>query len=51
MRLVDTGLRQCLIAAGDHDEALALHRDVLGPGARGDAAFEGMPRFARPRGR
>ncbi|MFP8963546.1 hypothetical protein ACLIYP_23775 [Streptomyces nanhaiensis] len=48
---MDTGLRQCLTAADDHDEALALRRDVTGPEVRGDPAFEGTPRFARPRGR
>ncbi|WP_410539798.1 hypothetical protein [Streptomyces sp. KL2] len=48
---MDIELSQCLNAADDHGEALAFHRDFLGREVRDDVAFEGMPRFAQPRGR
>ncbi|MFJ9677781.1 VOC family protein [Streptomyces sp. NPDC101194] len=35
-------LSQCFVAVDDHDEALALYRDVLGFEVRDDVGFEGM---------
>ncbi|MCI0386784.1 hypothetical protein [Streptomyces sp. CNQ085] len=51
---MDTKLLQCLVAVCGHGEALALHRDVLGPEVCGrafrDPAGDG-PRFVRARTR